>query len=101
MESTIPIQNVQVDTPVKAKRVYTKRPKNVSVEDKVEGETIVYKPPPQTPSTPIDIPKAKRAPSVFAAYYKENFGRFEGPASKRMKEISAEYRASKAVPAEV
>jgi hypothetical protein len=33
---------------------------------------------------------------VFAAYYKENFNKYTGSASSRMKEISAEYRRGKA-----
>jgi hypothetical protein len=98
MESIIPIENtIQVETQVKAKRVYTKRPKNIvktETDAEVPGETIVYEPPP-TPSAPIDIPKAMRAPSVFAAYYKENFNKYTGSASSRMKEISAEYRRRK------
>jgi hypothetical protein len=97
MES-ITTSEIQGASIPKTKRVYTKRPKNVATDVAVEptGEQIVYTPPPTTPTVPIDIPKAKRAPSVFASYYKENFNKYTGSASSRMKEISAEYRRSKA-----
>lgn len=99
MESITTQNEIQVEAPVKAKRVYQKRPKNIA-QDVVPGETVVYTPPVQPSSAPIDIPKVKRGPSIFAQYYKENFNKYEGKASDRMKQISAEYRAGKAVKAE-